>query len=233
MQVQMPNLMSKHPEAPALAVAIQQPEEPTPIEGFNCFLAVFIPLCALASMILLAIAGSTTIPVGSEWRLSISATIITAVGVVLFTVLKRMFANESQQEAENALGIAVLAHANIRAVAVRALAAQHREIKVAEGLVRDTEVILILLVALPASILSGISSVFAGLVSVSIIAAYLNAVAAALSVMYEAKANALRISAQRLEEQLKRNSLVAEFLRADASKKHSLLQDRVEALTMA
>ena len=225
--------MGKNPDAPSLAVALQQPAEPAPMESLNLFFAIFIPLCAFASLILLAIGGSTTISADSAWRLNISATVLSAVGVMFFTVLKRMFANESQQDAENALGIAVLSHANIRAVAVRALAMQHYEIKKAETAVRDVEVIVILIVITPAIILSGIATVFQGSYSLSIVAAYFDAVAASLTILFEAKESALRISAQRIEEQLKRNSLVAEFLRADAGKKHTILQDRVESLSNA
>jgi len=226
-------MMAKTPDAPSLLVALQQPDEPNGVEGCNIFFAVMIPLCALTSLILLAIASSSTIPTDAQWRLAISATIVTAVGVVGFTVFKRMWANETQQDAENALGIAVLAHANIKAVAVRALAAHHRELKVTESATRDMEVVLVLIVGTAAAILAGVPAVLPGLIAVSVVAAYFNAVAAVLSIMFEVKENSLRVSAQRLEEQLKRNSLVAEFLRADAGKKHTLLQDRVEALSMA
>ena len=60
-------------------------------------------------------------------------------GVVGFEIIKRLFANTSVEDAENTMGIAVLANASIRAAAVRALAITYWEMKKGEFILRDME----------------------------------------------------------------------------------------------
>lgn len=228
---QMMGMSGGKGDGPALAAMMMQPEEPTSVESCHMFLTVFIPLCAVASTILAGLAGSFTIGEGVGWRLALSATVITAVGVVGFELMKRLVANTSLNDAENAMGIAVLAHANIRAVAVKALAQTHWEVKKAEFNLRDAEIFTVVALGLVAAILSGVSAVFYDIRSIAIISAFFNALAGGFVVTFEILANGKKQACQRLEEQLRRNNLVADFLRADAGRKHMLLQDRVEALT--
>lgn len=234
---QMPQALMGNPaksgDNPALAEWVQQPEEPTAVESCNTCLVVFAVLCATASTILCGLAGSFTIGEAPGWQLALSATVITAVGVVFFEILKRLWANTTVDESINGIFINVLSHASIRAVAVRALATTHVELKKAECALRDAEVIVVVVLSIIGAILSGIAAVYYdvyGFKVLAIIAAYFNGLVVGLLVLFEIAENAKRTAAQKLEDQLRRNNLVADFLRADPGRKHTLLQDRVEAL---